>query len=887
MTRKRANRANTASRTPNNVRSSAALFADIMEGSTNIRVDPRACVPLTDIRPIVRSGVQRLKCILSGIYEKTFGKGDADVFCNYIAGSDSPIVISLSGTLKKYVIKHWKSQKHDDGTTILTDAEAREKAECRSQWYGVVDGMHRQTAVSELMLEGHASWQSFTWPVTLLKGGHDIQILKQLARQQNLKHNETYYVESTFYDVLRGLRQESERLGALMNKKPSARQIAEAYDGCSHQKENTVRQTASTALRLDTAVIDAVGDIMNSEHPDLVVQQPGSSVKDESSAVKTIDCRVFRRFIHISSLKSATAFMNACGRDGIEAQINTLYRLRDVCKQQKFKPVSHRHTVEQFEKALAAIKEARKFESLLESNEWPSEMIALKKNLLQTSKLDAEVASNRGNDYDILGVILKRYTEVCPDIAPLKIQKYKAAHEELPPGSGGSEVLPREVSQLEGEEGESGPPNSAPPAGLPKSIARCGEEDKADLDEDIIDLVEPLHQSEPNGGMPAVGPDTTQPSQTTTARSNRLSVERTRIPQNLRALEEHNNASPEQVVEPDYMELLGIKMLHMKWQDYDRTVRNDDEDLFDFIITDPPYGTIQGRAATGRSYENYIDDREIEEIAQFSKRALRPGSWLFCFVSFMNFGKFYEYLSKAKFLVAPYPFTIVKDTRGMQEHRDERPQNGCEYGVFAKSPGERLDGFKVDLKSPYHLIPSTEKRKFACVSSVPVPKNKLLQRGSRSPVLTEEKNVNLLAELMTTFCPEGGSCLDMYGGTFTTAIAASITGRTCVAIEKNAQTFRLARERLRRICKSQCSELDSRNLRKKRRLNPTQSLGQTGTVATGASVTAHAQMRLACLNEKNLLCNPVVEPKDADREDTAEYIQSWVSAVLTASMDGR
>ena len=40
-----------------------ALFADVMEGSTNMRVDPRSCVPLTSVRQISRSGVMRLKAI--------------------------------------------------------------------------------------------------------------------------------------------------------------------------------------------------------------------------------------------------------------------------------------------------------------------------------------------------------------------------------------------------------------------------------------------------------------------------------------------------------------------------------------------------------------------------------------------------------------------------------------------------------------------------------------------------------------------------------------------------------------------------------------------------------------------------------------------------------
>jgi len=43
-----------------------ALFADVIEGSINSRVDPKACIPLTQIRPVVRSGVERLKKLFRG-----------------------------------------------------------------------------------------------------------------------------------------------------------------------------------------------------------------------------------------------------------------------------------------------------------------------------------------------------------------------------------------------------------------------------------------------------------------------------------------------------------------------------------------------------------------------------------------------------------------------------------------------------------------------------------------------------------------------------------------------------------------------------------------------------------------------------------------------------
>lgn len=150
----------------------------------------------------------------------------------------------------------------------MSESQAIEKAESRSVWYGVVDGMHRLTAILELMDECPDTWESFLWPVTILKGGHSMQVLKQLGRHQNRKHDSSFFIESTLYDTLFGLREESDRLKSMSNgKQPTAKQIASAFDGCTHLKDNTMRQTATTAVRLPLAVIHEIGIIMNAEHP--------------------------------------------------------------------------------------------------------------------------------------------------------------------------------------------------------------------------------------------------------------------------------------------------------------------------------------------------------------------------------------------------------------------------------------------------------------------------------------------------------------------------------------------------------------------------------------------------------------------------------------------
>ena len=157
-----------------------ARFSSVMDGSTNTSVDPMACVPMTNIRQISRSGVDRLKSIFTSE--------------GFTCGSDLGIVMKLSGAHRHHLSAYFKKQG-------LFASETKEKSESRNEWYGIIDGMHRHCALIELMADDSKTWSGFQWPVTLLSGGFPLLTLKQLARTQNAKHSETFYIEPTLYDL--------------------------------------------------------------------------------------------------------------------------------------------------------------------------------------------------------------------------------------------------------------------------------------------------------------------------------------------------------------------------------------------------------------------------------------------------------------------------------------------------------------------------------------------------------------------------------------------------------------------------------------------------------------------------------------------------------------
>ena len=69
------------------------------------------------------------------------------------------------------------------------------------------------------------------------------------------------------------------------------------------------------------------------------------------------DCRVYTDFLNITSLKASKTFMNGGSDDiGRDAQVNTIYRARAVCRDRGFKLVQHEDITKQYELACGALK---------------------------------------------------------------------------------------------------------------------------------------------------------------------------------------------------------------------------------------------------------------------------------------------------------------------------------------------------------------------------------------------------------------------------------------------------------------------------------------------------------------------------------------------------
>ena len=327
-------------------------FKDVMGKAKYHWVSPRDCIPFVKLRKPVESGIRRLMAIFHG-NQKGESINGGGISCT----SDTPMVVMLTGSLLQHVYDHFRSHG-------LSEQEVKDRVSERNVWYGIVDGGLSHEALVRLMNK-YECWAEYLWYVTLVPSGYSIEKYRQLARLKNERHDSRLFVEVTFFDMINSMRMEYDRL-VQMRPKVSGVEIANEYIGYSlcDKKISTIVQTANTVIRLPKSVIKVIGEITNDEHPEIAVSNPKIN-KDGVSVdeiMEKYDCRIFRNFIHITSLKSAKVFMNDKHKYGEKAQICTLYRAKDLYAQNNYtKPIKPNEITKQYELSIYAIEEENKF----------------------------------------------------------------------------------------------------------------------------------------------------------------------------------------------------------------------------------------------------------------------------------------------------------------------------------------------------------------------------------------------------------------------------------------------------------------------------------------------------------------------------------------------
>lgn len=700
------------------------LFNDLFLEAKYTTVDPHSCIPFVKIRQTSKSGVQRLIYL----FDHTRSQPEGFHSTGLALGSGTPIVVSLDGALQCHVYDYFR----DEG---LEGDELDAAVAKRAVWFGIIDGEHSNLAVRWLV-ENNESWKNYSWFVTLLSGGHSVDRYRQLSRFQNHRHSPRYNIRLTLFDELNNLKSEYSRL-ALGDRKPSNTAVAQSYFGTVNVSR-TMTMLASTAVRLPKPVIQTVGHIMNSEHPDLCTGEPdfeNHGATTQRDALSWVDCRVYRSFIRLQSLYGSTMYMNPKCELDEKAQVNTLYRVQNLCRSNGFRTVQHTDVSAQFKAAVLALKEEVKFLKYIDDSTWPSGMETIQKNLLRSMILDDEVSSNQGNEFMVIESLRSALRRVDPELLDTCDERLQSRTE-----------------------------------------LKLSEESNDRTESDVAAV--PAHDCEKQGCVDTLStPDETLVQKEATLQE----IEQNKLQKDIERLSSR-----------------GITFFNKTWQDYCKVDRDSEAEQVHLIITEPPSCPSRSFVHSIRAncdVSSELDEKELSEFSSFCKDMLLPGGYVIIFLPFYGYSEWYQSFHKLGFDVMNYPYVVMFDSNSIQNRNTTVfPQNSALYAMLCHLPGPVKH---KKFNSPFHLVNCSNHRNLAGMFNVKHTKSPLRRPGSKVVFNSHELPVDMLCELIDLFCPHRGRVMDPYCGTMTTLIAAIRTGRHCVGVEKASDVFSAALHRLR------------------------------------------------------------------------------------------
>jgi site-specific DNA-methyltransferase (adenine-specific) len=204
----------------------------------------------------------------------------------------------------------------------------------------------------------------------------------------------------------------------------------------------------------------------------------------------------------------------------------------------------------------------------------------------------------------------------------------------------------------------------------------------------------------------------------------------------------------------------------------------------DLVITDPPWGIgfTELAGAGAEDYKQFDDNANSDEVRGLYKkvipqlfRVLKEGCHLYIFFGIERYREILDILKDTGFDTREVPLIWVKDKPGFSAY-EYKPTPQYEAFFFA---------VKNTKKTPRHLTESTSD-----IFNYP--------RGKDRIHITE-KPIELLKRLVTLSSNEGDVVLDPFAGSGSTLVAAMISKRKGLGMEKDKETYEWALGRLKTV----------------------------------------------------------------------------------------
>lgn len=118
------------------------------------------------------------------------------------------IIVQFSLSLRQEFYKTFRNSgmcKDDD----------KSRPNIQYTWNGIIDGHHSHHVHDEAIIRLRSSdkkWKGLQWFVCLVNSAHTVERYVKMAGFQNNRHDSSFFVKTTFYDLIHNLRIEYELL---------------------------------------------------------------------------------------------------------------------------------------------------------------------------------------------------------------------------------------------------------------------------------------------------------------------------------------------------------------------------------------------------------------------------------------------------------------------------------------------------------------------------------------------------------------------------------------------------------------------------------------------------------------------------------------------------
>lgn len=236
------------------------------------------------------------------------------------------------------------------------------------------------------------------------------------------------------------------------------------------------------------------------------------------------------------------------------------------------------------------------------------------------------------------------------------------------------------------------------------------------------------------------------------------------------------------------------------------------EEKVQLVLTDPPYNIRREQNKIDSDYDSMTRD-DMEEVVKVIGRALRSGGHGIIFCSYQQYEKWVSLFRNEKrndgsevFSVDPVPFHFVRDCNHFSNNPGRSTTkllSSVEYGVHVKKNGlPYSQEMRMINYHGFNHVKSTMQGYRNVIDKI-----KGLVRGEQvtyfnyeskewRPIRFEQKPIALLKELICRFSQPGDIVIDLFAGTFSTAIACFQLKdhRRFIGCEKDHDCFDVSRD---------------------------------------------------------------------------------------------